>query len=65
MQSFEHVHAVRKSDWRGSSRKQPRGLLLPLLAQRVNVAQPVMVAQPGMVTQPVGVGPVGGSPLPV
>ena len=49
------------SDWRGSLRKQPRGLQLPLLAQRVNVAQPVMVAQrvnvaqPVMVAQPVGV----------
>ena len=40
------------SDWRGSSRKQPRGLQLSLLAQQVNVAQPMMVAQP------VGVGTV-------
>ena len=31
------------SAWRGSSRKQPRGLQLPLLAQRVNAAQPVSV----------------------
>ena len=56
MQSFEHVHAVRKSDWRGSSRKQLRRLLLSLSTQQVLLTQPVIVAQPVLLTQPVGVG---------
>ena len=56
MQSFEHVHAVRKSDWRGSSRKQLRRLLLSSSTQQVLLTQPVIVAQPVLLTQPVGVG---------
>ena len=43
MQSFEHVHAVRKSDWRGSSRKQLRRLLLSSSTQQVLLTQPVGV----------------------
>ena len=53
MQSFEHVHAVRKSDWRGSSRKQLRRLLLSSSTQQVLLTQPVIVAQPVLLTQPV------------
>ena len=49
MQSFEHVHAVRKSDWRGSSRKQLRRLLLSSSTQPVLLTQPVIVAQPVVV----------------
>ena len=43
IQGFVNAHIVQKSDWRGSSRKQPRGLQLSLLAQPVMVAQPVGV----------------------